>query len=702
MANYFATTGDDVVSETNTANGTTANDVIYLQNDIALNNSQTLDLNSPTTAGTLRIRGGTPANYPTTGAPANPINYQLTVVNALNISDITPTTAQPSFTVGPLTLRIGDGTAAGGIAGNMRVDDGGILAFNRSVDTTYTGTVSVEDDGNAIRNDVAGTTVTLNGSAGNPAGVAIRASQNTGAADGFELTLGGVGNGVVSGTITDQAIAGSATNGALVKSGTGTWTLSGANNAFAGGTTINGGNLVLGNATAAGTGAIRFATLSGNATARLTLDTAAQANNVTFGNTIANFNGSSQLNLTGLTNANVSFNSTSSLLTVTGTRGGDSVTQNFTLSAPSSTQFNAQSDGNGGTLVTVVCFAAGTRIRVAQQDGAVADVAVETLAVGDHAVTASGAHRPIRWIGHRTMACQGRKDVLPVRIAAGAFGQGRPARDLLVSPAHAICVDLFDEVLIPAIRLVNGTTITQLEADEVTYWHVELDSHDILLAEGLPAESYLECGNRRFFANTEVTDLAAVPDARPEGALPFCRPLHEDGPLVAFVRTRLDARARTLGWHLVEEAFAGLHVVADGQTIRPHLSDLSAHFILPAGARDVRLVSQTSVPAHVMPGTTDDRRLGVPVGALTIGNGEHGFRTIPLDDPQLETGFYAMDDDGNGTSWRWTDGSASLPASLWTSESGVVFLQVRLSGPALPRWVEPAAQIEPVALRLSA
>ncbi len=201
MANYFATTGADIVNETNTANGTTANDAIYLQNDITLTSGQFPNLNSPSTAGTLRFRGGTPANYPNTGDAAVPINYRLTVVDTLTISDTTPATAQPSFTIGPLTLQIGNGGTAGGIAGNLRVDDGGVLEFNRSVDTTYTGTVSVEDEGNAIINDVAGTTVTLTGAAGNPGGVAIRASQNTGAADSFELTLGGAGNGVVSGTM---------------------------------------------------------------------------------------------------------------------------------------------------------------------------------------------------------------------------------------------------------------------------------------------------------------------------------------------------------------------------------------------------------------------------------------------------------------------------------------------------------------------
>ena len=239
-------------------------------------------------------------------------------------------------------------------------------------------------------------------------------------------------------------------------------------------------------------------------------------------------------------------------------------------------------------------------------------------------------------------------------------------------------------MLIPACRLINGTTITQVDVEEVTYWHIELDSHDILLAEGLKAESYLDCGNRRFFANAEVTDLAALPDAWPEGALPFCRPFHEAGPLVDLVRARLQDRAEALGWRKVEEPFAGLHVVADGETIRPEVDGLTARFVLPADARDVRLVSTVSVPAHVVPGSTDDRRLGVPLAALTVDDGLTGARKIALDDTRLGEGFYAIEDGS-----RWSDGSARLPADLWAGCKGSLFLRVTLAGPTLPRLVAP-------------
>ncbi len=327
----------------------------------------------------------------------------------------------------------------------------------------------------------------------------------------------------------------------------------------------------------------------------------------------------------------------------------------------------------------LVCYVAGSRIRTRR-----GDVAVEDLKVGDLARTSSGAERPIHWIGYRTVRCQGRPDHLPVRIAAHAFGEGRPACNLLVSPAHAIAVDVLGEVLIPAGRLINGTTITQVEIEQVTYWHVELASHDILLAEGLPAESYLDCGNRHFFTNAEATDLLAVPDARPDGPHPFCRPFHETGPLVDLVRARLQDRAEALGWRKVEETFGELHLVADGHVIRPDVEGLTARFVLPAYARDVRLVSATGVPAHLLTGSTDDRRLGLPLTALTIDDGLTGVRIVPLDDERIGDGFHPVE---GGT--RWTNGSATLPADLWAGCRGTLFLRVSLSGPGLPRWIAP-------------
>ena len=205
--------------------------------------------------------------------------------------------------------------------------------------------------------------------------------------------------------------------------------------------------------------------------------------------------------------------------------------------------------------VVTACYTTGTRIRTA--DG---ERPVEDLAVGDLIVTAFGDLRAIVWLGHRTVDCRRHprpRETFPIRIAAHAFGQDKPARDLCVSPGHAICVDVMGGVLVPAGALVNGTTIVPVEVDTVTYWHVELEQHDIILAENLPAESYLEMGNRSFFADADIVTLAASPDARVRTHADFCRPFVAEGPMVEAVKARLREQAARLPASACDKSAAG-------------------------------------------------------------------------------------------------------------------------------------------------
>jgi len=127
------------------------------------------------------------------------------------------------------------------------------------------------------------------------------------------------------------------------------------------------------------------------------------------------------------------------------------------------------------------------------------------LAVGDQVCVLLGnALTPIIWIGRRTIDCARHpkpEQVWPVRIRADAFGQGRPHRDLFLSPDHAVYVN---EVLIPVKYLLNRSSIAQVQVDAITYYHLELAAHDVLLAEGLATESYLDGGDRANFANGGV------------------------------------------------------------------------------------------------------------------------------------------------------------------------------------------------------
>jgi hypothetical protein len=114
-------------------------------------------------------------------------------------------------------------------------------------------------------------------------------------------------------------------------------------------------------------------------------------------------------------------------------------------------------------------------------------VPVEELRIGDGVITVSGQSQPVTWIGHREVDCRHHPRpqlVWPVRIHAGAFANGVPVRDLLLSPDHSVFAE---NVLIPIKHLINGLTVVQERVDRVRYFHVELDRYDVLFAEGLPA-----------------------------------------------------------------------------------------------------------------------------------------------------------------------------------------------------------------------
>jgi hypothetical protein len=213
---------------------------------------------------------------------------------------------------------------------------------------------------------------------------------------------------------------------------------------------------------------------------------------------IQNFAIGNTIDLTSVTATAASWGS--NVLTVT-----DSGTVVSTLAMPgnySAFVFGVSPD-SGGTgsdvTVTATCYAAGTRILTPR-----GEVPIERLHRDDLVITVSGRPQPIRWIGHRRVDFRthpNHQRILPVRIAAHAFGDGRPKRNLLLSPDHAVYVQ---GVLIPIRHLINGTTIAQIQRRAITYYHIELLQHDVLVADGLPAETYLDAGGRSAFGNGDA------------------------------------------------------------------------------------------------------------------------------------------------------------------------------------------------------
>ncbi len=144
-----------------------------------------------------------------------------------------------------------------------------------------------------------------------------------------------------------------------------------------------------------------------------------------------------------------------------------------------------------------VCFLAGTAIATPTGSRP-----IEDFAVGDCVLTADGRTAPVRWIGVQTVVRVFADPLrtLPIRISTGALGEGLPARDLFVSPDHAL---FLDGVLVQAGALVNGTTIARVTEmpERFTYFHVELEDHALILAEGVPAETFVDNVTRRRFDN---------------------------------------------------------------------------------------------------------------------------------------------------------------------------------------------------------
>lgn len=183
--------------------------------------------------------------------------------------------------------------------------------------------------------------------------------------------------------------------------------------------------------------------------------------------------------------------------------------------------------GDVGTFGTITgefdaypCFASGTRL--AAPAGA---IAVEDLRQGDVVTTTDGP-LAVRWIGHRRA-----RDGHVVRIRTGVLGA---TADLVVSEDHALHVD---GALVPAGLLVDGDGIVRERRAEVTFWHVELERHAILIADGVQAESYLDTGNRRQFGNCPLGYDASRPGGEP------CAPLVVAGARLARIRAGLSVPA---------------------------------------------------------------------------------------------------------------------------------------------------------------
>jgi O-antigen biosynthesis protein len=335
---------------------------------------------------------------------------------------------------------------------------------------------------------------------------------------------------------------GSTSGGSLVIDGAGMVTLNG-DDTYTGGTTIaDGSTLEIGATGVAGSGTISFAGTGDT----LKIDSATMPSNTLVGMTAGE-----KIDLAG-----IAVNGAGSVDLLAGnklqiTEDGNiydlqlDPSSNFTgdvfqLASDDSGLFG----GSGGTVLTeshAPCYCRGTLI--ATDHG---KVPVEALRIGDLIVTANGEALPLKWIGRRSYRdwlAVGNADVQPILFKTGSIADHVPARDLYVSPEHAM---FLDGVLVPARHLVNGVSILKIEGmEEVDYFHLEFDRHVVIFAEGARAESFVDDESRMLFHNADEYRRLYPDEQRPDRA-EFCAPRAESGQRLYTLGRTLAARAAHL------------------------------------------------------------------------------------------------------------------------------------------------------------
>ncbi len=336
-------------------------------------------------------------------------------------------------------------------------------------------------------------------------------------------------------------------------------------------------------------------------------------------------------------------------------------------------QFALTDDGHGGTDIFVsdsMCFCRGTRIRAER-----GEVAVEDLAVGDRVATLSGALKPIVWIGMgRDLVTRANKRSRPVIVRRNALADCVPTRDLYLTHGHALYIDsAIGGVLIPVENLINHRTILWDERPRlIEYYHIELEDHDVLLADGAPAESYYDANNRALFHTSRPGSMAGA-------ATPTFAPVLNGGAVVEAAWERLFARS---GGHIEMAATEDpdLHLVVAGVRLDPAAAEGSTYSFSVAEPPPVplRLRSRSGVPSLLGIVAHDHRRLGVAIARIELR--QPGVATVIEHDwPLLFAGGCHPAEPG----YCWTDGELMLPPRLFVHLTGAFTLAVHLERPGM-------------------
>ena len=240
-----------------------------------------------------------------------------------------------------------------------------------------------------------------------------------------------------------------------------------------------------------------------------------------------------------------------------------------------------------------------------------------------------------------------------------------PHRDLRVTKGHSLFID---DVLIPVEHLINYHSILwDTQAGEVTIYHIELETHDVLIADGAPAESYRDDGNRWLFQN--ANSGWKHPPKEP------CARVLTSGPVVDSVWRRLRDRVGSRPSQVLTRD-PDLHLLVDGKRIDAlDRSDARYVFQLGGRPRTVRIRSRAAAP-QALGVSRDPRVLGVAIRRFVLAQA-HGQRAIDAEAASFTDGYHAFE---AADGIRWTIGDAGLPMELFAGVHGPCMLTLQLGG----------------------
>jgi len=279
------------------------------------------------------------------------------------------------------------------------------------------------------------------------------------------------------------------------------------------------------------------------------------------------------------------------------------------------------STGLSAIVTDVTCFVTGTRITTPT-----GETPVEQLIIGDIVQTLHAGFQAIKWIGTRSYDGRfvaGNRAVLPIRIKSGAIADNVPARELWVSPGHALCIDGF---LVQAGQLVNGVSITQSDSVEtITYYHIELPEHEIVFAENCPAETFLGESFRALFQNAADYKRLYPGHVAPEQS---CLPQIGEGFVLDAIRGRLAARA---GIDCTAPASDFVMALVNASSLRGFVDQAGPRLV--AGWAQDESAPETPVCLDIRSGGVRiarvlANRFRADLRAAGLGSGCHGFEVL--------------------------------------------------------------------------